>query len=437
MLYSEVCPHCGESHPQSMELLPKELTDKLDEEGKKLIQKIYDGEEYSDNVLQVIGEHLTKVVADNYTKITADFTTPDTVMLTELRRNVWHFSAAKNYNELKDLSIALRDEKGKLKSFEDFEESAARIVEKYNKTWLRTEYNLAVASAQNAARWADFEKEKDVLPILQYQTVGDEHVRHSHAMLNGVKKRIDDPFWNTHFPPNGYGCRCEVIQSTEKSVTPNEKTPNIEIPALFRTNLAKTGLIFPQGHAYYDGIPEKDLRKAIAYLPPRILFMPDNGDKRLLVHPLHGKDELPANLAASKILLKHKPNAKIKIMPILYEQDYAAKPLYLTEEYMKKFPNKNPDILYNNKPADIKNVSNSKSSINNGIRKGKRQADFVILHLSEDTIMEEAVSWAKQTIKSYKGKKNTTLWLLNDQEIIELRTRKSIKMRTKNDDSDK
>lgn len=107
-------------------------------------------------------------------------------------------------------------------------------------------------------------------------------------------------------------------------------------------------------------------------------------------------------------------------MPVIYDGQASARALYLSEDYIKKFPNKNPDIMYNNKPADIKCVSNSMSSIQAGIRKGKKQANLVILRLPEDTQMEEAVMWASGRLKLYEGEEKLTVWLIKTDQFIEL-----------------
>lgn len=40
------------------------------------------------------------------------------------------------------------------------------------------------------------------------------HPRPLHQSWNGRVLRWDDPFWLTHYPPNGYGCRCRVMAVT-------------------------------------------------------------------------------------------------------------------------------------------------------------------------------------------------------------------------------
>lgn len=50
-------------------------------------------------------------------------------------------------------------------------------------------------------------------PFRQYLTVGNgtpgvRGVRPEHAALHGKVLRWDDPFWDSHTPPWGFGCRC-------------------------------------------------------------------------------------------------------------------------------------------------------------------------------------------------------------------------------------
>ncbi|HGB3609751.1 TPA: phage minor head protein [Salmonella enterica subsp. enterica serovar Eastbourne] len=71
-------------------------------------------------------------------------------------------------------------------------------------------YNVNTRVAYNVGRYAQLMNSTDTHPFWQYVAVMDSRTRPSHAALNGLVFRYDDPFWKTHYPPNGWNCRCRV-----------------------------------------------------------------------------------------------------------------------------------------------------------------------------------------------------------------------------------
>lgn len=71
-------------------------------------------------------------------------------------------------------------------------------------------FNTNMRSAHMAGRWEQLQANKADRPFLQYRTAGDSRVRPQHRVWNGLVYNIDDAFWQTHYPPNGWGCRCTV-----------------------------------------------------------------------------------------------------------------------------------------------------------------------------------------------------------------------------------
>lgn len=423
-LYEHTCPNCAGKHPVAEASLPPEFMKQLSPETAKLIQAAFDKKEYS-GILSIIGQLLTNQVHDNYATIKPDWKTPDVDMLHRLTSDVWSFSAAKNWQQMRDLTLALKDENGNLREFSAFKEAAQSICSKYNENWLQTEYNMSVASSQNAARWVQFKADEQTIPFLKYQTVGDAHVRVTHAALDGITRKVSDSFWNTHYPPNGWNCRCEVIQSPGTK-TGTSTIPNVPIPEIFRTNLAQTGLIFPKNHPYYIDIPRAEIRKSIAYLPPKNTFVTYQIGKKaqIDIHPLHGDKELSGNVDACRVLKQLDAKAKIKLMPILNEHDKAAKKAFYGEKYLKTNPTTCPDLSYNGIIAEIETAENTASSIKNRVRDGKNQADFVLIHVPEAMKLEDAFRHANGQMKHYKDKRDLTVWLFNSKGKIELITKK-------------
>lgn len=73
----------------------------------------------------------------------------------------------------------------------------------------RTQILLAYAAGKR-----DVERSPEIDEILwgfRYVTVGDTRVRPQHRILEGVTLRKTDAFWQRHYPPNGYNCRCQAI----------------------------------------------------------------------------------------------------------------------------------------------------------------------------------------------------------------------------------
>ncbi len=252
------CPVCA-----SNENTPLDPDPKIDREAKRLARLIYNGKlkegDIDPKLTILVAEKLKEAILEGY-GINADeikYDTADYNMLKNLEKNVYAFSAAKNFQQLKEMNMALKDEEGNIRSFSNFRKISQSINYQYNHDWLETEYNTAINSATMASRWTDFEQNKKIMPLLEYKTAGDDRVREAHQVLDGVKKDMDDPFWDTYYPPNGFNCRCTVIQITSGIETPDQRIRHPEVPKMFQTNLAKQGLVFPDDHPYYDGVPKE------------------------------------------------------------------------------------------------------------------------------------------------------------------------------------
>jgi SPP1 gp7 family putative phage head morphogenesis protein len=73
-------------------------------------------------------------------------------------------------------------------------------------------YWANVHSAHAAGEWTRIERNKDFLPWLTYVSSASERKRPLHLSWVGTTLRVDDPWWRTHYPPNGWNCKCSVRQ---------------------------------------------------------------------------------------------------------------------------------------------------------------------------------------------------------------------------------
>jgi SPP1 gp7 family putative phage head morphogenesis protein len=77
---------------------------------------------------------------------------------------------------------------------------------------LRTIDQTNMMSAYAAGQWQEIQESKASAPYLMYDAVDDDSTREEHAAWDGTVLPADDPWWSTHMPPNGWNCRCGVVQ---------------------------------------------------------------------------------------------------------------------------------------------------------------------------------------------------------------------------------
>lgn len=177
--------------------------------------------------------------------------TPDLFTIRSLRTNVAAFSAAKSMVELIEFNQLLVNERDNIRSFSEFKRLATVINEKYNIHYLSAEYQTAVASAQMASKWNDFQQ-NDVVPNITIVTAGDERVRESHAGYDGFTRPKNDPIWNSFWPPFDWNCRCTGMETEGIELSRNEFANLDTIKPMFRNNSGASGITFTGDHPYFD-----------------------------------------------------------------------------------------------------------------------------------------------------------------------------------------
>jgi len=215
------------------------------------------------------GIHSGKISIDNLPKELSQFTYDELIKFVqqgfgdlnnELKvarmasydNNIVAFSGAKTFQQVKDLNNFVLSPDGTKRPFKEYREFAQQINETYNVRWLKTEQDTAFGVSQSADQWLNIEAEKDLFPMLQYQTAADERVRHDHAQWDNIIRPVDDSFWDTRMPINGWNCRCTVIRLSEGESTSLRGVPKNE-DAMFNENPGKVDYIFNEKkHPYFN-----------------------------------------------------------------------------------------------------------------------------------------------------------------------------------------
>lgn len=83
---------------------------------------------------------------------------------------------------------------------------------------LRTIYDTNISMAMAAGKWSRIERLAAARPYLRYVAVMDKRTRDDHRQWHGTILPWDHPWWQTHYPPCGWGCRCTVMQLSERDL---------------------------------------------------------------------------------------------------------------------------------------------------------------------------------------------------------------------------
>ena len=81
---------------------------------------------------------------------------------------------------------------------------------KVNNWRLRTIYRTNMQVAYSAGHYKAQVENSKYAPYWQYVALLDGRTRDAHAIMHGLVFRFDDPIWLSHYPPNGFNCRCSV-----------------------------------------------------------------------------------------------------------------------------------------------------------------------------------------------------------------------------------
>lgn len=307
------------------------------------------------------------------------YTDPKFRLYNNLHSDAARFATFREAQKQRELNAATND-------------AARRRVEKRYAEYLKTEKHGIFANCAAAERWTGFQDNADLYPNLEWRTAGDNDVRPEHAALHGLVLPINDPFWKTHTPPLGFGCRCELIQ-TDATVQRKQGYKKTTVPRGFDFNPGIEQKVFSDSAGYYTSAPVADVDEL--------------GKQAKAAAWRVTQKEVRNELKASK--LKLEPPGKLK-----------GKTIILSNSDIKNITGKNHDdpalrdlLLY-----DIQNVVKESTFVADGEEKGneispnKRQR-----HANYDRWFYYKIKGYDMYLnfKKYKGKELYKLHAITDK----------------------
>ncbi|GIM56417.1 hypothetical protein CAPN006_08110 [Capnocytophaga canimorsus] len=183
------CPACQNLR---VELAKKEdenpLFKKILKTAEKAFKKLFDKGSYKPEDLFKTKEYKTLIdeTAQAFNSAISYEVTDD------LRKHLEYgnlvFSGLKTHAQLTEARQYLKDEKGNIVPYHQFEQKILKINQTYNKNYLEAEYEFAVQSAQSVENWLTFSDDTERY-WLEYRTAGDERVRADHDALRGTPQQ--------------------------------------------------------------------------------------------------------------------------------------------------------------------------------------------------------------------------------------------------------
>lgn len=251
----------------------------------KLIDGIYDGSitayELPVSLYNAIAAHLQSGLYKGFGMNLSQAVGKDFELLAELRENVYMFSAAKTFAQVKEIGGLMFNEAGDIRTQREFGIAGRETFNQWNNDWGNTEYNTAIGQATNAIKWNEIEANKKLFPTLRYSAVMDANTSDICLSLDGLVAPVDDAIWDRVYPENHFNCRCVVLQEEAGSdLTPeNEKEARVKeteekMSDVFKMNCGKDGYIFKDDHPYFQvEAKDKSFARENFGLP-----MPENED---------------------------------------------------------------------------------------------------------------------------------------------------------------
>lgn len=256
---------CGHEHDHGAHDVLNATESWFDEQQlEDLVRAFYDGKYDEENLPGWLQKKLFTILWGGAERgIEAEYSLEaDPAFKEAVQQNVAIFSAAKTWQQASELASLVVNDKGQQREWKSFKDEALKVAADYNVHYLRTEYDTAVAAGQMAGLWKQMEATVGPDALAMYDTVGDARVRPEHQKWDRIVRPLSDDFWNTHWPPNGYNCRCTVRFVNDGEVTENVPGPDdADVPPVFRVNVGKSAMVFGPEHPYYQ-VPDDKMEVA-------------------------------------------------------------------------------------------------------------------------------------------------------------------------------
>ena len=354
----------------------------------------------SEELFNNSNKELTKALTDVFE---VKYEHKNYALVNKLERNIGLFSAYRSANVMLYIKGRTKEEQN----------AVLAVYERH----LKVESSLVTRTARSAKQYLTYQENSDLYPNLEYLPSRSVDKRKEHQELYGIIKPVNDPFWNSYLPPNGWNCKCRVRQTDAKET--KAKIPNIKLPNGITGNAVVDEKIFTNSHNSFNPFKDnsvnnkfqKRVKKEFEKYKLKIPYKtkPDykskNGSK-IYVHPYADLSDLDNNYKNAKILADNVNNLDIKIRPHINEMTGIGK-------------NKlsNPEYLINGLYADLKELKTT--NIENRFRSAKNQGcKIVVFKIKTSTHLKTVVNKITGQIKFRKRNPFAKIYIIQNNKVF-------------------
>lgn len=91
-------------------------------------------------------------------------------------------------------------------------------------------FRTNIQGAYGRGRWYQQQQNKVERPYLMRDGINDSRQRPAHKILSGIVRPIDDPFWDIHYAPDDFKCRCHMRSLTKEQAEAKGVTVDSDLP---------------------------------------------------------------------------------------------------------------------------------------------------------------------------------------------------------------
>lgn len=121
----------------------------------------------------------------------------------------------------------------------DPDDGESKLVQLGSPRRLEVIYDTNLATAYSEGQWERIQRNQELFPYLEYVRTASVNPRHTHLAYAGLVLRADDAFWQSHLPIKEWGCKCSVIQHTQRMLDREGLTVGKAPPEVMRTVVNK------------------------------------------------------------------------------------------------------------------------------------------------------------------------------------------------------